>query len=793
MISREVGMNIDYLLQKRDVSFELFDVNLFDASDNELEAISAYLGLALSLNEMKQIQMHFKEKKRLPTDVELQALGQSWSEHCCYKSSKVPLKQFIYGINEEKIIAREDAGVVAFDENHYYCAALESHNHPSAVEPYGGAATGVGGIVRDIVCMGAQPIAYIDPLFFGPLNLSFKQLSKGVKHPRFLFKGVVDGIRDYGNRIGVPTLSGQVYFHEGYTGNCLVNVGSIGIMRKDELIHSRAKAPGDIYVYVGGKTGRDGIHGVTFASAELTDESEESSRSAVQVGDPITKEPLIHVTLECNRKGLLEGLKDFGGGGLSCVSGELAYEAGFGAEIHLDDVPLKEKGLDPWEIWVSESQERMMFLVKPDNLDTVLHICKQWDVLAVPIGEVIKEKITRVFFKKEKILEMDMDFFTGGPVYDTCQRPYVRPGKEDNKQLHPTYTAPDVEETLQKLLAEPNIASKEWVIRQYDHEVQGNTVIKPVQGKINCETHGDATVLKPLEHSFQGLAVTANVNPRFMQLDPYWGACAAVDETCRNITAVGGVPDALLDCLNFGNPEKPERMGEFYEACRGLGDIAKELNLPFMSGNVSFYNESIKTAVPPTPEIIGIGMVSDIRQCVTSDLKKENNPIYLVGKQTEKEMGGSEYYKILGIKGGIVPRTQFKVLKEAMKSINKAITNNFVSACHDVSEGGIAVSLSEMAIGGNIGIDVDITNIAHNLSVDETLFSESNTRWILEIKADHEHDFERLLRKQNTSFVKIGKTKGTKLRISDKGKTVIDLSIETIQNIWKQPIWDIMG
>ena len=418
-------MNIDDLFIKKKAFFDLFEIDILSASDDSLLKISERMGLALSKKEMKRIQEYFKEKNRNPTDIELEALGQAWSEHCCYKSSKVPLKQYIFGIEEDKIVAREDAGILEFDKDHYYCAALESHNHPSAIEPYGGAATGVGGIVRDVVCMGAQPIAYIDPLFFGPLDTPISKLPKGVKHPIYLFKGVVDGIRDYGNRIGIPTLAGQVYFHEGYTGNCLVNVGCIGIMKKKDLIHSKAKAPGNIYIYVGGKTGRDGIHGVTFASAELTDESEERSRSAVQVGDPITKEPVIHATLECNSKGLLEGLKDFGGGGLSCVSGELAYSAGFGAEIHLDDIP-------PWEIWVSESQERMMFLVKPENIEKVLHICKQWDVNAAVVGKVIKEQVTRVFYNDIKILEVDLEFLTGGPVYDCSIRPYTVSKKEKN-------------------------------------------------------------------------------------------------------------------------------------------------------------------------------------------------------------------------------------------------------------------------------------------------------------------------------------------------------------------------
>lgn len=784
-------MNIDRLFKKKTDKFECYEVDVFAASDTELVEISNKMGLALALPEMKNIQVYFKDKNRLPTDIELQALGQAWSEHCCYKSSKVPLKKYVFGIAEDKIVAREDAGIIEFDKDHYYCAALESHNHPSAVEPYGGAATGVGGIVRDVVCMGSQPIAYIDPLFFGPLDLPQSELPKGVKHPRFLFKGVVDGIRDYGNRIGIPTLSGQVYFHKGYTGNCLVNVGCIGIMKKEELIHSCAKAPGNVYVYVGGKTGRDGIHGVTFASTELKDDSEESSRSAVQVGDPITKEPVIHVTLECNRKGLLEGLKDFGGGGLSCVSGELAYAAGFGAEICLDNVPLKEEGLLPWEIWVSESQERMMFLVAPKNVNEVLHICKQWDVTAAVVGQVIPEKITRVIYKGVKILEMDMNFYTGGPVYDTCQRPFIIPKKKE--EADPNFNMPNLNDILKKLMGNFNIASKEWVIRQYDHEVRGNTVIKPLQGKINSEGHGNATVLKPLEESFRGLAVTANVNPRFMERDPYWGACSAIDETCRNLVSVGAVPDSLLDCLNFGNPEKPEKMGEFYEACRGLGDAARELDLPYMSGNVSLYNESVKTSVPPTPQIMGIGIVADIRKCVTSDFKSENNLVYIVGKETEKEMGGSEYYTVMNVDGGSVPKTDLNVLKKCMKAILEVIDKKQIVSCHDISEGGLAVCIAEMCIGGNIGAEIDITNISKSLRTDFKLFSESNTRWVVEVKKEKQKDFEKTLKENKVSFFKIGETKSDKIIIKDNDKTIIEQKITTLRDIWKNTIWDIMG
>jgi len=785
-------LELDSLFKKKSISFDCYEIDFSSATDDQLQEISDRMGLALNTTEMKRIKNYFHTKRRNPTDIELQALGQAWSEHCCYKSSKVPLQKYIYGIEEKKIVAREDAGVIEFDNDHFYCAALESHNHPSAIEPYGGAATGIGGIVRDVVCMGSQPIAFIDPLFFGPINIPFTHLSKGVKHPRYLFKGVVDGIRDYGNRIGIPTVSGQVYFHEGYTGNCLVNVGCVGIMEKDELIHSRAKAPGNVYIYVGGKTGRDGIHGVTFASAELTDESEDSSRSAVQVGDPITKEPVIHATLECNKKGLLEGLKDFGGGGLSCVCGELAYSAGLGAEIHLDDIPLKEEGLHPWEIWISESQERMMFLVKPENVEKVLHICKQWDVTAIPVGKVIKEQKTRVFYKNELILEMDMDFLTGGPVYDDCTRPFILPKTENNERKEQNFKMPDLNDALKKILNSPNISSKEWVIRQYDHEVRGNIVIKPLQGKLGFESHGDASVIKPLENSFRGLAITADVNPRFMERNPYWGACSAVDEVCRNLISVGAKPDSLLDCLNFGNPEKPERMGEFYEACRGIGDMARLLSLPFISGNVSFYNESIKTAVPPTPLILGLGIATDIRKCITSDFKEEGNLIYLVGKQTENEMGGSEYFNVSGIDGGKIPRTDTEILKNCMNGILSSIEKTYILSCHDISEGGIGVCFAEMAIGGNIGGEIDLSKICIDLRTDFKLFSESNTRWLTEVKQEKYREFESLLNKHHSSFKKIGMTKGNNIIVNDKIR-VINLSIEDIRYSWKSPIWSLMG
>jgi phosphoribosylformylglycinamidine synthase len=781
------GEDYKRLFIRKDLDVPVYEIDMEHATDEDLNALSLETGIGLSLEEMQRIRDHFKEKGRNPRDIELEALGQAWSEHCCYKSSKVILKEHVFGIDAPQniLVITEDAGVVEFDDEHAYVVALESHNHPSAIEPYGGAATGIGGIVRDVVCMGAQPVAFIDPLFFGPLDYEYEKLAKGVKHPKYLFSGVVAGIRDYGNRIGIPTTTGMVYFHEGYVGNCIVNVGCVGIAKKDHIIRSRVKEPGNVYVLLGGRTGRDGIHGVTFASAELTEVSESESRGAVQLGDPITKEPTIHVCLEANEKGLLDGMKDLGGGGLSCVVGEMALAAGFGAEVQLDKVPLKEEDMAPWEIWVSESQERMMFAVKPENLDEVLYICKKWDVEANVIGKVIPEKMLKVFWDGQKIFEMDLEFLTGGPVY--C-RPYeIKKVEEKIEEIIPPEPE-NLGEILLKLLASQNIANKEWVIRVYDHTVRGNTILKPLQGKIGRQSHGDASVMKPLDHSFRGMALTSDVNPSLLAIDPYWGACSVIDETCRNLVAVGARPHSFADCLNFGNPEKPAQLGDFYEAVRGLGDCAKALGVPYVSGNVSFYNESGTSAVPPTPTILGVGIVNDVRKCVTVDFKREGNPIYLIG-ETKSELGGSAYLELRNGRSAIVPKVDFDLLKQSIDILLKVIDKSLIVSCHDLSDGGLGVTMTEMCIGGDIGAEIDISNIA-DLRGDIKLFSESNTRWLVEVKKGKENEFEEMMA---VPFFKIGSVVGTHLKIIDQEKTLIDLDMDEIRKAWNDSLWKLMG
>jgi phosphoribosylformylglycinamidine synthase len=775
-----------HLFNSRNLGFEFYDVDILSATDQELQAVSDDVGLALNIDEMKLIKSYFESKGRNPTDVELQSLGQAWSEHCCYKSSMVFLREYLTGIESDAVIDRGDAGVVEFDEDHAYAIRIESHNHPSAVEPYGGAATGIGGIIRDVLCMGAQPVALIDPLHFGPLDLRYRDLPPGVKHPRYLMGGVVSGIRDYGNRLGIPTVSGAVLFDEGYIGNIIINVGCVGIARKKNLAKNRVKTENDVFILVGGRTGRDGIHGVTFASVELTEDMEEEWRGgAVQLGDPILKEPLIHACLEVAERGLLNGMKDLGGGGLSCVVGEMALAGGFGAEVELEKVPLKEEGLAPWEMWVSESQERMMLAIAPENVEDVLHIFKLYDVLATPIGKVIKDEIVRVSYQGEVVLELDLEFLTAGPEY--C-RDYVTEFKPMKKSEVEPDEPTDLGETFLGVLSSPNIASKEWVIRQYDHEVRASTVLKPLQGKIGLACHGDAVVLKPLENSNRCLAVTTASTPHYTAINPYLGGASAVDEMCRNLVAVGARPHSFSNCLNFGNPEKPDRLGAFRETVRGIGEMASELGLPTPSGNVSFYNETSFAPVKPTPVLLGVGIVEDLSKCVTSDFKKDGSSILLIG-DTKKELGGSEYYSSKSAFSPVVPSVDVQKLKRSMKGILSSIHDGLVLSCHDVAHGGLAIALAEMCLGGDVGVDSDLSGIG-DLRSDCKLFSESNTRWLVEVDPGNE---ERIMSKfDDVTLIKIGSVSGNSFSLRDNGNA-IDLPLSDVRKAWTNTLYDLLG
>ena len=751
------------------------EINILEAGEKDLDRIRKERSLGLSLEEMKKVAAYFRKEKRNPTDVELEALSQAWSEHCCYKTSRPILEKTVLDIKTEcdPCIVSEDAAVVEFDDEYGYVVALESHNHPSALDPYGGAATGIGGILRDVLCMGGQPIALIDPIFFGPLDYPEDKLPAGTKHPRYLFRGVVSGIADYGNRVGIPTVSGMVEFDESYVGNCLVNVGCIGIVRKDKIARSIAGNVGDVYIVAGGKTGRDGIHGVTFASAELAEESE-SDIPAVQLGYAIMKEPLMHACLEVNERGLLTGMKDFGGGGLSCVSSEMAYAGGKGATVFLDKVPLKEENMSPWEIWVSESQERMMLCVKPENVKKVLEIFDFWDVPAAVIGEIDDTKRIKAVYRGKTVLDFDLEFLTKGVRYN---RPYK---VVERKERDADFPMPDLRDAILKILNSPRVGSRESVIRRYDHEVRASTILSPMQGAVNKQTHGDAAVLKPLKDSNRGLAISCSVNPLFCKLDPYWGAVAAVDELIRNLVAVNSIPHTLADCLNYANPEKPERLGELIRSCDGLRDAANAFGTPYVSGNVSLYNEGILGPVAPTPTLIGVGIVKDVRKAVSSDLKKEGNLLYIVG-ETKNELGGSEYYRIMGYQEeGFVPKAELEKTRKNMKSLLFAMEQSIVRSCHDLSEGGLMVAAAEMAFGGDLGIGMDITETS-DLRTDKKLFSESNGRWLIEIEPKNREKIEKII----PGAKKIGRViKERRIKITDDETGVI-LDLDLLRDRWE--------
>jgi len=750
------------------------NVYLVDLDENQSKVVED-LGLGLLPDEVEKVRQYFVKEKRKPTDVELQAIDQAWSEHCCYKSSKPVLEETVFGLQSSKpVVAREDAGIMEFDDEHYYAVGLESHNHPSALDPYGGSATGIGGILRDVVCMGAQPIALVDPLFFGDLDLPRDKLPDGVKHPRYLMGGVVAGIRDYGNRVGVPTIAGQVAFHPKYTGNPLVTVGCIGMVKKDMMIHSHAGAVGDVYILAGGRTGRDGIHGVTFASRDLEAGSDDDI-GAVQLGDPITKEPLMHLCLELNEKKLLSGMKDLGGGGLSCVVGELALDGGFGASVDLEKVPLKVGNMAPWEIWVSESQERMMFTVKPENVEKVLARCEAWDVEAVTIGEVIAEKRNIVRYNGIEILNLDLEFTTGGPVY---KRQYNLPEYDSGEPSELPDYPEDIENIMMELVRLPEVSSKDWVIRQYDHEVRGRTVLKPMQGPIGKDSPGDSSVLKPIEDSWKGLALTADVNPYLMEANPYHGTMSAVEEVCRNLASVGARIDSLADCLCFGNPRKPDIMGQFKASCEALRDAATAIDVPYVSGNVSLYNETSEGAIPPTPVLMGVGIVNDIRKCTTSDMKSKGT-IWLVG-DTKEEMGASLYYRTIGKECPSVPKTDFDSFIPRMEQLIQAIENGEVVACHDISTGGLAMAVIEMCMSGK-GAKINLTG---EMRADVELFSEGNGRWVVQVAPGSEENF-----RKRFDFAEIIGDVNDKIIFNKNDEKLVELDIDKTREEWTNPIW----
>jgi len=781
---------------RKDLPFEVYEINLLDADDRRLQQISEEMGLALNLEEMRAVKKYFSDRLRNPTDVELQTIGQTWSEHCYHKTFKgtvrTPdgreirslLKTYItkatYELKKPWCISvfEDNAGIIHFERDYAVAVKVETHNHPSAIEPFGGAATGTGGVIRDVLGVWADPIACTDVLCFGPLNYDFKKLPPGIKHPKYIFRGVVAGIGHYGNNMGIPTVNGAIYFDESYVGNVVVYCGCVGILPVKKYIKN-AKA-GDCIVLAGGRTGRDGIHGVTFASLELTEESEEVSRPAVQIANPIEEEKLKRAIVAIRDLELATSITDLGGGGLSSAVGETAHRFGCGAEVELDRVPLKYPNIAPWEIYISESQERMLLTVKEENVNRVLEIFGMEDVEATVIGRLTKDGRLRIRYKGEIVADLDIDFLFSPPRVDRVavwKKPrYVEPALEDPE---------DLTGDMLKVLASPNVASKESVIRTYDHEVKGNTVLKPLCG-VN-DGPSDASVIKPLSDSWRGIVISCGMNPQYGKIDPYWMAASAIDEAIRNNTAVGGRRIALLDNFVWGSPEKPDRLGSLLRACEACYDFAKGFDTPFISGKDSLYNESPLGPVTPTLLITAIGILPDVRKTVSMDLKKPGDLVYLVGL-TYPELGGSEYYRLKGFIGRTVPEVRIRQARKTVNALVEAMDAGYVMACHDLSEGGLAVALAEMAFSGGYGVAVNLAAVPRSRGTwrnYQVLFSESNSRFLVEVSEKHKEDFERTL--ADCVFSMIGRVRKDEefLVYGLGGERVISASLSELVEAWK--------
>jgi phosphoribosylformylglycinamidine synthase II len=710
------------------------------SSAAELGRLSGRHRWGFSAPELARLRSYFRREGRDPTDVELAGIAQSWSEHCSYKSSRPVLRRHFGALpRRARVLGTGDAGVVAYEPGWAYALRIESHNHPSAVEPYGGAATGIGGILRDVLAVGAKPIALADPIFFGPPDLPSKEVPAGVKSPAYLQGGVIAGIRDYGNRVGVPTVTGGIYYDPAFTVNPLVNVACLGLLPIARLRPNRAARAGDRLVLTGGLTGRDGIGGVAFASRELTERSEEESRGAVQLGNPIMKEPLIHACLEAFDRGLVAGLKDLGGGGLATASGELVHAGGLGARIALDRVPLRESGLAPWEIWISESQERMILDVSPKKLPGLLSIFAKYDVPATDLGEVVPGDRESLSWHGEPAAELELAFRIDPPPTPRRRRPPSAP----RGRAPPAHPPEPPQELLASLVLAPDSVSREPVLRMYDHEVQGRTVVKPLHGRVESPSHGDAAVLRPRPKSPRGLALTVAAHPWAGRIDPHRGALLIVEEAARNLYAVGARPDALTDCLNFGNPEDPRVMGALDAAVRGLAEGACAFGLAVPSGNVSLYNGGLGSAIPPTPVLMAVGVVPDVRRATTSDLKAPGDALYLVGKSSPA-LGGSLYARLRGDTAGSLPPADPAGVRRLGERLIAASARGLANAVHDISDGGLAVTLAEMSFGGGLGFTADLA--ATGLS-DATvaLIAEGASRWVVEVPRRKEAAFRRAL------------------------------------------------
>jgi phosphoribosylformylglycinamidine synthase II len=697
---------------------------------------------------------------REPNYTELGVFSVMWSEHCSYKSSRYYLKNLPTEGRHVLQGPGENAGVVDIGGGLAVAFKMESHNHPSFIEPYQGAATGVGGILRDIFTMGARPLASLDSLRFGAID-----------HPRtrYLLSGVVAGIGGYGNCIGVPTLGGECYFDECYNANILVNAFTLGIVKKNRIFTGIARGTGNPVIYVGSKTGRDGIHGATMASESFSEEKEQR-RPTVQVGDPFTEKLLLEACLELMEKDFIIGIQDMGAAGLTSSSTEMAGRGGAGIELDLSAVPLREKGMTPYEILLSESQERMLLVGRRGTESEIKKIFEKWDLDAVVIGEVTDDQQFRALWQKHEVARIPIRALTKeAPAY---QRPAARPVYQEQVQqfdLAKLKEPGDLNAALKQLLGSPNIASKEWIYRQYDHYVRSNTVIAP---------GADAAVIR-IKGTHKGLALTVDGNSRYCYLDPYVGGVLAVAEAARNLACVGARPIGLTDCLNFGSPENPEVMWQFAQVIQGMRSACLALNVPVVSGNVSFYNETDGVPIYPTPTIGMVGLLEKIERVVTPWFKASGDMVVLLGR-TREELGGSEYLKWFhGVTRGTPPWIDLKMENAVQRCCTEAIAQEILCSAHDVSDGGMAIALAECCSGSEKPLGVRIES-REMIRGDALLFSESQSRIIVSLKEENLDKLREIAARHNVPMQAIGTVGGPRFIF----EPLVQVSVEELKGIW---------
>ncbi|MEZ0579843.1 phosphoribosylformylglycinamidine synthase subunit PurL [Nocardioides sp. MH1] len=738
------------------------------ASDPDREQPWADLGL--KKDEYQRIR---EILGRRPTSSELAMYSVMWSEHCSYKSSKVHLRQF-GEIPQETPVGKmlagigENAGVIDIGQGYAVSFKVESHNHPSYVEPYQGAATGVGGIVRDIIAMGARPVAVMDPLRFGPLDAD---------DTHRVLPGIVAGVGGYGNCLGLPNIGGEAVFDETYLGNPLVNALCVGVLRHEDLHLAKASGTGNLVVLYGARTGGDGIGGVSVLASETFDADGPAKRPSVQVGDPFMEKLLIECTLELFRAGVVAGIQDLGGAGLSCATSELASAGDGGMSVELDRVPLRDSTLAPEEILMSESQERMMAVVEPGDVEAFLAICTKWDVEAVVIGEVTDSGRLEITWHGEVVVDVPPRTVAhDGPVYE---RPYARPEWQDALQadraeaLPRPETGDDLRATLLRLVASPNLCDKSWITDQYDRYVQGNTVLAQPS---------DSGMVRVDEDTHLGVAIATDCNGRFAKLDPYAGAQLALAEAYRNVATGGARPLAVSDCLNFGSPEDTDVMWQFAEACRGLKDACIELGIPVTGGNVSLYNQTGETAILPTPVVAVLGVMEDVRRRTPSSFQGAGDRVVLLGT-TREELAGSEWAHVVhGHLGGLPPQVDLQAERDLARLLADLV--GIATSAHDLSDGGLAQALAEASLVGGVGVTVALEGDAFL-----GLFAESAARAVVTVAGEDLEELRALCARHDVPMTELGTTGGEALVVEG----LFELPLDELRAAWTATLPAALG